>query len=290
MNISLIICTKNRCNNLPELFKFLERINTTLAWELVVVDNGSEDGTQEFLKKIQKEIQFSMKIVFEAKPGLGNARNAGVKVAVGEIIAFTDDDCYPDTNLLDSIFECFQHDAIDYLGGRILLFDKTDFPITIQESLDYAYFKPNTFIEPGFIQGANFSFKKELLKKHNFNPLLGAGTPFSSEDVEFIATISFAGYKGAYSPHPLVYHHHRRKKENAIEILRKQYDYGRGAYFASMILTVKNARMAYIKNWYWRIKTQSIIKTCREIIGFLHYSLYEGIEICKSMSLTSRIG
>lgn len=271
MHISLIICTKNRCKYLPNLFNFLRKIQTNLFWELIVVDNGSTDGTQAFLTGIKRNLNVPMHIVFEPKAGLGRARNAGIEKAIGEIVAFTDDDCYPDYNFLNAIYECFRGNSIDYLGGRVLLYDKDDYPITIQERLEYKDFLPYTLLTPGFIQGANFSFRKNVFESALFNPLLGAGTPFPSEDIEFLGILSFKGHHGAYSPKPLVYHHHRRQDLNTVDKLMKQYDYGRGAYIASLILEMKSARKVYLKNWYWRIRKQEARKTLRELSGFVHY-------------------
>ncbi len=256
---------------MPELFESLKNMKTDLLWELIIVDNGSTDETQVFLHKMQKNINFLMRIVFEPNPGLGRARNAGVKTAIGDIIVFTDDDCYPAPNFLNSVYECFQKHDIDYLGGRILLYDKKDYPITIQESMEHRRFPSYIFFAPGFIQGANFSFRKTVFKKTLFNPLLGAGTPFASEDIEFIAAISFKGCTGAYDPKPVVFHHHKRRKGASINKLMRQYDYGRGAYFASMIIESKPARKIFIKNWYWRVLKQDKRRTIREIFGFFHY-------------------
>jgi hypothetical protein len=56
-------------------------------------------------------------------------------------IVCTDDDCYPEENYLDSIFECFSNDPkLGFVGGRILLHDPADPRITIQESLEPLFF------------------------------------------------------------------------------------------------------------------------------------------------------
>src|SRR3546814_9709199 len=64
----------------------------------------------------------------------------------------------------------------------------------------------------------------------------GAGTPFACEDVDALARAAAAGWRGAYDPRPLVYHHHGRKtREDALR-LRRVYDTARGAYYAKCIM------------------------------------------------------
>ena len=70
------------------------RLRPTCSWELVVVDNGSSDGTREILNRFAAESTFPVTVVFQSKPGLGRARNAGWGAAPGDIIALIDDDCY----------------------------------------------------------------------------------------------------------------------------------------------------------------------------------------------------
>jgi hypothetical protein len=78
------------------------------------------------------------------------------------------------------------------------------------------------------------------------NELLGAGTRFGSNDIEAAAQVLWAGLAGAYDPRPIVYHHHGRQSDEAIKDLWLQYNEGRGAYYAALLLK-KESRWVYAK-------------------------------------------
>jgi GT2 family glycosyltransferase len=136
------------------------------------------------------------------------------------------------------MWSCFRDNGAAYVGGRILLHDQDDLPITIQPLERRVEIPPCSFIRPGLIHGANFAFRKEALEAiAGFDPLLGAGTRIrSGDDIDAVARTSAAGYAGAYDPRPLVYHHHGRKNPRDLEALEAGYDLGRGAYFMKGLL------------------------------------------------------
>jgi glycosyltransferase involved in cell wall biosynthesis len=272
MKISLVICTRNRALQLADCLKSLLLIECHDAWELVIVDNGSTDNTSAVIKQFQGYFPSQLNAVVENIPGLARARNKGWKAASGEIIAFTDDDCYPDPRFLQNYIECFAEDAkLGFIGGRILLHDPTDYRITLQESEEQQKIPVCSFINPGLIQGANFACRKEAIKSVNgFDELLGAGTKFPCEDVDILARMSGAGWSGVYDPRPLVYHHHQRKTEEEAAQLMRQYDKGRGAYYAKCLAN-SALRRVYLKNLYWKLRSQSLAVTYREFSSALEY-------------------
>jgi hypothetical protein len=78
LDITVIICTRNRA---PQLRQALEsaarlRVPDDLKWELVVVDNGSSDGTAEVAASFKSRLP--VRVIREETPGLSNARNRGV--------------------------------------------------------------------------------------------------------------------------------------------------------------------------------------------------------------------
>src|SRR4051812_27727014 len=95
MDVSIIIATHNRCKQLDRCLAAVQGISSGREWELVVVDNGSTDATPSVVQEFAAIAHMPVKYVFEPRPGLGNAHNAGIRVAQGQILAFTDDDCYP---------------------------------------------------------------------------------------------------------------------------------------------------------------------------------------------------
>jgi glycosyltransferase involved in cell wall biosynthesis len=96
IDISLIICTLNRASSLTATLESVTqaiRSAPDLAIEVVLVDNGSNDNTQEIVTGWKSRSSFPVIIVQEFQRGLSHARNAGLRASSGDIIAFTDDDC-----------------------------------------------------------------------------------------------------------------------------------------------------------------------------------------------------
>jgi GT2 family glycosyltransferase len=270
MRLSVVVCTRDRPVQLRACLDRFRRLAGAARWELVVVNNGSGDGTAEVLRSYAREAPHPLKVLEEPKPGLGGARNRGWRGAAGEVIAFTDDDCYPADDYLDQMVGCFEDPSLGFVGGRVLLYDPTDFPITIQERDHRVEIEPRAFVRTGFIHGANFAFRREVLEAiGGFDPGFGAGTPFACEDVDALARAAAAGWRGAYDPGPVVHHHHGRKEPEALR-LRRVYAHGRGAYYAKSILDPA-MRWRYVRRWLRFMATQSPRRTLREMRGALAY-------------------
>ncbi len=278
MDISLVICTRNRASQLSEALRRLERIETAIPWELVIVDNGSTDSTRSVLREFQSRggLHARAIVTFEGLPGLGRARNTGWRTASGRIIAFSDDDCYPQEDYISRMMECFAEREIGFIGGRVLLFDSTDIRLTIQELGERVELLPRTFIRAGLIQGANFAVRREVLEAvGGFDDRFGAGTPFACEDVDLLARASALGWKGAYDPRPVVYHHHGRKSWRFEgRRLLKVYDVARGAYYTKTILNRPMSRV-YLLRWLELMTKQSPFRTLRELKGGLRFLVAE---------------
>src|SRR5215471_7389353 len=135
LSVSLVICTRNRARQLEACLASVSKIRCDREWEAVIVDNGSSDHTRTVVGEFARS-HVGARYVWEPEPGLSRARNAGVKASRGDIIAFTDDDCYPAPDLPDRIGEIFADPRIGFIGGRILLHDRYDYPLTVNESVE----------------------------------------------------------------------------------------------------------------------------------------------------------
>jgi glycosyltransferase involved in cell wall biosynthesis len=272
MQISLIVCTRNRASQLAGTLETINRLACSYKWELIVVNNGSTDDTKATIEQYRTSCPTEVTIIDEPLPGLGRARNTGWKASLGDIIAFTDDDCYPDEHLLDRMIECFREDdRLGFIGGQVLLHDPTDYRITILDRKQREDIPPHSFIPAGQIAGANFAFRRAAIEAvKGFDEIFGPGALFICDDVDIVARISETGWFGAYDPRPIVYHHHRRKTVSDAFQLMKQYDRGRGAYYAKCLVNFSD-RALYMKNWYRRIRSQTRGTTFREFAAALEY-------------------
>jgi len=280
--LSLIICSKNRASQLK---RCLASINAKeileVSGELILVNNASTDDTEKVMGSFKENSCFPVKIVHEPEPGLGRARNAGILKAKGDILIFTDDDCYLTPGYLTEAKKIFKSGDFHYCGGRILLYDKTDAMYTVRYLKKQIVIPPYTIVYPGQISGCNMVIHRKVVDKIGlFDPMFGVGTLFPCEDVDYVTRASLAGFKGALIPELVIYHHHGRKLGADIENLVKYYAYARGAYFMKLILMGK---ITALKPWvrsFTSLKKylienlfikNSFFLFIREIRGGMHY-------------------
>src|SRR5579872_229090 len=283
--LSVVVCTRNRLSKLHRCVEALRSVTTARDWELVIVDNGSTDGTSKYLASIDhtRLNRAQVTTVCEPRRALAAARNTGWRIARGDIVAFTDDDCYVSRDYVDAVIQVFEDDPhLGFVGGRILLFDASDYRITIQESPDRREFRPRTFIATGVVQGANLAFRRTALAQiGGFDEHLGAGTPFPCEDIDAAAAVLWSGVAGVYDPRQVVFHHHGRRTEHAAQALMRIYDTGRGAYYAKYILR-SASRSVYTRAWLRNIRNDCVEairggrvprRSLRELSTGLRYAL-----------------
>lgn len=278
MRISLIVCTHNRAHALPKLFDAINALECAESYEVIIVDNNSRDDTPRVLAEFARSAPDHVRVTREPVQGVASARNTGFRLSSGEVIAFSDDDCYPHPTFLTSVLACFDEDeSLGFLGGRVLLYDPTDYRITIKESEKREDFPPRSFILPGVIHGANFAFRRTaFVSVGGFDAKLGPGTPYVCEDVDLLARVNDAGWCGAYDPRPLVYHHHRRKTAEDAERLMAVYARGRGAYYMKSVLHLRE-RAKYLSQWLRTLRYQRWQTIGRELGAALTYLCTRGI-------------
>lgn len=274
MDVSLIIGTRNRCEKLARCLQSVRQISFEQPWELIVVNNGSTDGTPAVVQEFTATAPVLVHYIFEPKPGLGNAHNAGLSVARGKILAFTDDDCYPAPDFLSSLWSAFEDPSIGYISGCILNYDPAD---TRKGSLRHSEpvrFAPNSFVGPGSLfGGANMAFRRQVLVEiGGFDPLFGPGALFNCEDYDAAGRASAMGWKGEYRPEVIVWHHHGRKEAD-LPPLMKSYGIGIGAYHMKILLRGRHFRW-FAKSVYQIPRRYKWSRRCAawEPVGMMKYA------------------
>lgn len=211
--ISVIICTYNRSESLKDTLESIEAlfIPEGLQWELIIVDNNSTDNTKKIVEHFADTSKVRTHYVFESHQGLSFARNAGIRHAQGEIIAFTDDDVIVEKNWLRFIAETFVKYNVDCVSGKILPIWLSERPDWLSDDLlkvlaildhgDQVHnFTGSTSERLPF--GANFSFKKNIFTKNGFfNEKLAPG-----EDQEMFQRLLTADGKAIYNANIVVHH------------------------------------------------------------------------------------
>jgi cellulose synthase/poly-beta-1,6-N-acetylglucosamine synthase-like glycosyltransferase len=100
MQLTVVIATRDRRAILFETLERLERQAGDARFEVIVVDDGSVDGTREALKELSGGLSYSVTLVEERGRGPAAARNRALAVASAPVCLFIDDDSWPREDLL----------------------------------------------------------------------------------------------------------------------------------------------------------------------------------------------
>ena len=114
---SVVVPTYNRAALLLQVLRSLAAQRTEAPFEIIVVDNGSTDGTRQVAAAFP-----GVRYVRETRPGSSAARNAGIAASRGEVIAFLDDDVVAEPDWLEAL-RCAYAALPDAwcIGGRVIL-------------------------------------------------------------------------------------------------------------------------------------------------------------------------
>ncbi len=255
--ISVVICTRNRALKLEDCLRQMTKISTNpdCLWQLVVVDNGSEDHTRAVVEQFLQSLP--LKYVYEARRGLSHARNRGIVESRYPIIAFTDDDCLVAREWVRAIVNEFaRHPEVSILGGRVEAADPSGCPVAIR--MHYLTEQISTIAQIATVMsGCNMAMRRAVFDTVGvFDPALGKGARTgSAEDVDFLYRALKAGVKIAYSPDVVVRHAHGRNTAASLEALAHDYVKGRGAFYCKFAGDRQIAKMAY-----WEV--QRLLRDC----------------------------
>jgi len=237
--LTIAICTRGRP---VELGRCLDRLislqDEGSDFEVVVVDNAPTDDRNLSVVSNYPTVRY----LVERTPGLSVARNAAIRAATGEVIAFTDDDVVPDRNWVNGLRAALQENpAAAAFSGPVLPLELETEPQILLEgrgglghSFERGLFTSTmagSWTYPCgaacFGAGANMAFRRITFERIGcFDEALGAGTPTrGGEDLDAFYRVVRAGLTWAYEPRMLVFHQHRRDMEG----LRAQVEsWGRG--------------------------------------------------------------
>jgi GT2 family glycosyltransferase len=222
MDISVIIVTYNRCDDLREcLASIFRQTYPAGRVEVIVVDDGSTDRTPSLLKQITRRHP-RVHCASQANQGPAAARNLGLKRASGEFIFFFDDDCWAEENLLERLMQC----AHRHLG--VAAFGVTTIPIFPQTFFQplQNFFRNRTLrakeqtgpasVLRGF--GGRLSTDCSLVRASAIKAVGGFNVKFkhAGEDPDFWFRMTQQGYALALLNEPLARHHQRKSMVDQV--------------------------------------------------------------------------
>jgi glycosyltransferase involved in cell wall biosynthesis len=226
VDFTVIVCTYNRCGNLPACLGALAAQQGVEAvdWEVLVVDNNSTDETPQAVDQLARELPIKVRYAREPQQGLNYARNCGVVNSQSTHFTFVDDDIQVSPRWLSALARAFAETDADAVGGRIHLDPSIELPPWIVPGseiagfLGYQDFGDEPFRMDGtstYPFGGNMSFHRRVVGRIGlFDPKLGRkgegrrrGELFKGAETDYFHRLAAAG--GAriyYEPRAIVYH------------------------------------------------------------------------------------
>ena len=212
--ISVIVCTYNGAERIRDCLNGLLRLEYP-DFEVIVVNDGSKDSTAATVR------EYGCRLITSPNRGLSRARNTGLEAATGEVVAYIDDDAWPDPHWLTYLAATFLRTSHAGVGGPNL--PPPDGPIA--EAVANAPGGP-THVLLGdelaeHIPGCNMAFRKACLEAiGGFDPQFRV----AGDDVDVCWRIQERGWTLGFSPGAVVWH---KRRGSVRTYWRQQREYGK---------------------------------------------------------------
>lgn len=265
--VTVMVATHNRARLLGQTLEALIAQETpkNLGWEILVVDNGSTDGTLEVFRTMAMKAPGRLRYLLEPRLGKSWALNAGIAVARGAVLALTDDDVSPAADWVATAATVLDRRGVDGAGGRILPRWEAEPPSWLLGSRQLlGYLAIMEHDEPAMLPvppgrhpqvwGANMVFRRDaLVALGGFDTRLGpvGGRRFCEEDCDIVRRMLAAGRPVAYDPALTVFHRIPRARLKRAYFRRVMWDMGEGQALAA-VDPPRGPLVAGVPRWRFR--------------------------------------
>lgn len=284
MRFSVVIPTYNRSEKLQECLRALfDQDYSKKEYEIIVVDDGSNDNTQQIMQRLQKKSPVPLRFFSQPNQGQAVARNKAIQEAAGEITLLIGDDIIATPQLLKE-HDCIHKNhpeenagVIGFItwhpklnvtplmkfmecGGAIFgRFGGHQFAFDLlkgKETADYNFFYTS-----------NISLKSSLLKKFKFDPWFSG---YGWEDIELGYRLTKeAGLVLYYEPNAIAFHDHYMTFEDFVSRMR---NIGRSSRIINKKYPQLNKIPSNRKQMIFRILSHPLVlpvlKTLSRNLGF----------------------
>ncbi len=236
--VTVVIATRNRALELHHtLFSLGQQVPKNLPYEVIVVDNGSNDNTQSVLRRARRQLQ--MVALYEPVEGKSRALNRALDRSRGKLVAFTDDDVsFAPHWLSDLCAASRKYDSSLVFCGPI----RPIFPLVVPNWLAthplaggmFGRFEPQQAEGPLPVPlhpfGANFAVRRSAIGDLRFRLDLGPSGENGAllgEDSNFVERLRSDSQPIIFSPSALVYHHLRADQLQMAWLFERAFNLGR---------------------------------------------------------------
>ena len=238
--MTVLIATRNGRRTLAGVLEAYTRVLAPAGgFKLVVVDNGSTDGTSELAAHFRDNLPLTWLV--ETTPGKNAALNGGLAAVEGDLVVLSDDDAFPQRELLVRLRNAAdEHQAFSIFAGAVLprwevppeewllrwvppgpVFTLT--PPTLQEGP----------IGPHNVFGPNMAVRTAVFDEgHRFDPAIGPrGASYAmGSETEFVRRLVRQGHAAWHVPDAVVEHFIRASQMKRSWILGRAVRFGRGQF------------------------------------------------------------
>lgn len=208
LSFSFIIPVYNRPNEIQELLQSLQAQSFQNPFEVVIVEDGSTESSEEIVQQFQNELSISY---YQKKnTGPGDSRNFGMRKAVGNYFIVLDSDCILPAEYLQIVYQALQHDYVHCFGGPDNAHESFSL---IQKAINYAM---TSVLSTGGIRGGKNSIDKFQprsfnmgISKEAFETTQGFGNIHPGEDPDLTFRLWNKGYDTRLIAEAFVYHKRR---------------------------------------------------------------------------------
>jgi len=211
--ISIVVPTYNRERMLRAALESLACLSYPRdLYEVILVDDASSDGTAGTVREFMAKSPFRLIYLRQSHAGVTVARNRAIRVAQGDFLVFTDDDCTFAADWLERLLEAVDSPAVGAVGGpdpapadSSLFARCVDFAFTSFIGTGGVRAKTGRSLAAYYPRGCNFLVARAAIERvGGFDPSLGAG-----EEIELGYRLRRAGYLLLYAARAPVYHRRR---------------------------------------------------------------------------------
>ncbi|MDX2046785.1 MAG: glycosyltransferase [Chitinophagaceae bacterium] len=198
--ISVVVCSYNGASTIRDCMNGLQKLDYP-DYEVIVVNDGSKDDTAKIVS------EYPFRLITTANCGLSSARNTGMLESKGEIVAYIDDDAYPDPQWLRYLAYAYSSTSHAGIGGpNIAPDDDGAIATCVANSPGGPVHVLLTDEIAEHIPGCNMSFRRDvLLEIGGFDPIYRA----AGDDVDLCWRIQHTGRTIGFHPSAFVWHHRR---------------------------------------------------------------------------------
>lgn len=268
--VSVIIPVFQNQVGLERCLKFLAQQHglDMSALEVLVVDNGSEPRI-----RIPPSLPYSISLSVCKKAGAYAARNAGVRMASGKVLAFLDADCWPDSGWIISGLRALEQDGNDKVVGGNVLFERSPRPSIVESyQILMGFGQEHSVTELQFSATANLFVTRQVFEKvGEFNESL-----LSGGDREWCWRAGRMGLPVLFSKDAFVWTEPRRTLKSALVQARRVAGGRKGLESDSDILATVGPSKIQPKKGF--------LRKCKTILSAKQFPLTRRLQIfCVAM-------